>query len=175
MAAPIYIWNSFFFLSFLPHPWHMEVPGPGIESEPYLWPISQLQQCQILKPLHQARDWTGNATETSQIINSLNHTGNSYLEFFIIFFQRSHTLLLTSSISLSGKKKKIKVICKATWIQKPSRIFLYFNQLLLFTSKISLIFIRKDVPFNTHVSLDYEIFNYIIKWNNKNEWYQDTR
>ena len=42
----------------------MEVPGPGIESEPQLRCTPQLQQCQILNPLHQARDQTHAATET---------------------------------------------------------------------------------------------------------------
>ena len=31
-----------------PHPWHMEVPGPGIESEALLRSAPQLCQCQIL-------------------------------------------------------------------------------------------------------------------------------
>ena len=34
--------NSFFFF------WHMEVPGPGIDSEAQLQPVPQLQQHQIL-------------------------------------------------------------------------------------------------------------------------------
>ena len=33
------------------HLWHIEVPGPGIESEPQLQPKPQLQQCWILNPL----------------------------------------------------------------------------------------------------------------------------
>ena len=33
----------------------MEVPGPGIESDPPLQPTPQLRQCQILNPLH----WVG--------------------------------------------------------------------------------------------------------------------
>ena len=42
----ILFWCSFLFFFFL-HPWHMEVPRPGIESEP------QLQQHWILNPLSQ--------------------------------------------------------------------------------------------------------------------------
>ena len=37
----------FFFIR--PHPWHMEVSWPGIESEPQLGPMLQLEQCQILE------------------------------------------------------------------------------------------------------------------------------
>ena len=33
-----------------PHPWHMEVPRPGTESEPQLWPTLKLQQHWILWP-----------------------------------------------------------------------------------------------------------------------------
>ena len=39
----------------------MEIPGPGIESEPQLPPMPQLQPCQILNPLH----WAGERTHTS--------------------------------------------------------------------------------------------------------------
>ena len=38
----------------------------GIKSEPQLWPVPQLWQHQFLNPLHQARDHTYAATETSQ-------------------------------------------------------------------------------------------------------------
>ena len=39
-----------FFLILWRHPWHMEVPGPGIESELQLQPTPHLQQHQILNP-----------------------------------------------------------------------------------------------------------------------------
>ena len=45
--------TAFFFLA---APWHMEVPGPETEPEPQLQPTPLLQQCQILNPLHWARD-----------------------------------------------------------------------------------------------------------------------
>ena len=73
----------FFFFLFQPHPWHMEVPGPGTESEPHLPPIPQLWQCQILNPLFWAGDWTGNSTETSQIINPLCRSGKSQTVFWL--------------------------------------------------------------------------------------------
>ena len=70
------VWNSFRLVrvSFLQH---MDVPGLGTESKLELQPIPQLQQCQILNSLCQARDRTNTSTETSQIINLLCHSGNS--------------------------------------------------------------------------------------------------
>ena len=48
------------------HPWHVEVPGPGIEPMPWLWHVPQLQPCWIL--------------------NLLCHMGTScILQFLIIF------------------------------------------------------------------------------------------
>ena len=44
------------FVCFWSQPWHMEVPRPGIKSEPQLQPMPQLWQRQILYPLHWARD-----------------------------------------------------------------------------------------------------------------------
>ena len=43
---------------FWPYTQHMEVPGPGIKSEPQLQPVPQLWQCWILNPLSRAEDWT---------------------------------------------------------------------------------------------------------------------
>ena len=39
-------------------------------------------QCQILNPLHQARDETGSAIETRQITNPQHHSKNSKTEDF---------------------------------------------------------------------------------------------
>ena len=38
----------FFFLILWPHPRHMEVPRPGIKSEPQLQPLKQPLQCRTL-------------------------------------------------------------------------------------------------------------------------------
>ena len=58
----IYIKNKFFFFCFLGlHPWHMQVPRLGVESEP------QLTQRWILNPLGEARDQNHNLMDTSQI------------------------------------------------------------------------------------------------------------
>ena len=41
----------------------MEISGPGIKFELLLRPVPQLWQCQILNPLHWARDEAGDATD----------------------------------------------------------------------------------------------------------------
>lgn len=41
-----------------PHLWHVEVPRPGIKSEPQLWPTPKLWQHQILNALGQTGDLT---------------------------------------------------------------------------------------------------------------------
>ena len=64
------VW-SFFFL-FQLHPLHMEVPGWGMESEPRLQPTPQLQQCQILNPVH--------------------HSGNSIIWSHFFFLSFCHFL-----------------------------------------------------------------------------------
>lgn len=60
--------RGFFGFSFLflggTHPWYMEVPGPGIKSKPQLQFMLLLWQCQILNPLHQARDQTCTSAAT---------------------------------------------------------------------------------------------------------------
>ena len=60
----------------------MEVPGPGIESEPKLQPTPQLQQYRILNPLHRARDQTSASTETNWIINPLRHSRTPWLYIY---------------------------------------------------------------------------------------------
>ena len=56
---------NFFFLFWL-YPRHMEVSRPETESELQLQPTPQLQQCQILNPLHQATDRTCTTSQTTQ-------------------------------------------------------------------------------------------------------------
>ena len=45
---------SFFFFGYIYGIW--KFPAQGLNPEPQLQPIPQLRQCQILNPLHQARD-----------------------------------------------------------------------------------------------------------------------
>ena len=65
----------FYFIIYLfwLHPWHMEVPGPGIKFEPQLQPTSRLWQYQILNPLHWAMDWTHATATTWVTTESLIH------------------------------------------------------------------------------------------------------
>ena len=88
------------FLPFLgPHPWHMEVPRLGVESEllpmtyaratatPDLSHICDLyhssRQCQILNPLSEARDQTHILMDTSWVLNLLGHKGSSFALCFL--------------------------------------------------------------------------------------------
>ena len=84
-------WFFFFFFFCLlgPHPWHMEVPRSGVESELQLpayttatvtWDPSHTYdlyhsswQHQILSPMSEARDWTWNLMDTSWGLNLLSH------------------------------------------------------------------------------------------------------
>ena len=81
-----------------PHPCHMEIPRPGVESELQLpahteaiatWDLSHVcnldcssQQCQILNPLIEAKDWTHILMDTSRVLNPLSHNGNSTIQNF---------------------------------------------------------------------------------------------
>ena len=59
-----------------------------------------LWQRQILDPLSQAGDWNHILIDTGQVLNLLNHNGNSTL---IIFKACSQTLSLSSEIAMAGK------------------------------------------------------------------------
>ena len=79
---------SFFFFFFFkwPHPWHMEVPGSGIESKLQLQPMLHLLQHWILNPLHQAGDRTrlhSNLSHRSLILNPSHHSRNSWSPLFL--------------------------------------------------------------------------------------------
>ena len=45
-------------------PWHMELPGPGIEAELQLQSTLRLPRHRILNPLRQAQHWTHVSTVT---------------------------------------------------------------------------------------------------------------
>ena len=76
--------NSPFF--FMAASQQMEVPGPGIESEPQLWLKLQLQQCQILYLTMQDQRLNfhlhSDLSHCSQVLNPLCHSGTSKQEFF---------------------------------------------------------------------------------------------
>ena len=94
-----FLFYILFFLSFLGlHPRNMEVPRLGVESELLLltyatatasWDPSWVcdlhhssQQCWILNPLSEARDWTCNLMVPSHIHLPLRHDRNSYSPCF---------------------------------------------------------------------------------------------
>ena len=66
LFAVSFIFFFFFFLFWLP-PRPMEVPGPGIESRPQLWPTPQLHQCWIINSQHWAGNRTCAAAETGAV------------------------------------------------------------------------------------------------------------
>ena len=84
------------------HLQHMEIPGLGIESELQLQtyttamvtldpsPICHLhlslQQCQILNPLQEARDWITSSWTLLRVLNPLNCNGNSIISFWRTIF-----------------------------------------------------------------------------------------
>ena len=66
--------------------WHMEFPKPRTESKPYLQPVPQLWQRQILNPLF----WAGDQTHTSAkpqdtAVGSLTHYATAGTPGQIIF------------------------------------------------------------------------------------------
>ena len=107
------IFFLFFFLGL--HPWRMEVPRPGVESELQLPsyttatatrdpsricdPHHSSQQHGILNSLSRARDRTCVFMDTSQVCNPLSHNSNSTLRYccFIMLCQ----FLLYSQVTQS--------------------------------------------------------------------------
>ena len=71
-------------LFWLPPQQHKEVLRPGMESEPELEPIPQLQDHLILIHCAGAGSWMGASTETSQIINPLHDSRNSTSWFLML-------------------------------------------------------------------------------------------
>ena len=73
------------------YPWHMKVPGPGIESKQQLRPMPQVQQCQILHLLC----WAGDPTSTSIATRAtavlfLTHCATAGTPHPIDFYYRYH-------------------------------------------------------------------------------------
>ena len=88
-----------------PHLWHMEVPGPGIESKLQLQPTPQPWQHRILNPPHRAGDrtWASAATrDSSRILTSLYHSKNSQHPFLFI------TLNFTSGMNRSSHRSSVE-------------------------------------------------------------------
>ena len=88
-----FIFLSFFFLG--PHPWYMEVPRLGVQTELFLPAYATAkpdpnhvcdqhhssQQCRILNPLSEVRDWTHNFMVPSQICFHCTMRGTPGINF----------------------------------------------------------------------------------------------
>ena len=76
--------HPFFFFFFLgPHPRHVEVPRPVVESASLQIPASSWiyhgsRHCQILNPLSKAGDQTHILKDPSQVHEPLSHKGSSH-------------------------------------------------------------------------------------------------
>ena len=97
------------------HPWHMEIPRLGVESELHLPFYAKApampdpshicnlqhssQQYQIINPLSEARDRTHILMNTSWALNPMSHSGNSSTVAFNIF---SWCLTFVSLINVSS-------------------------------------------------------------------------
>ena len=121
-------------------PWHMEFLGPGTESEPELWPMSQMQQCWILNHLSQRGHWHlpwlwtplisfHHSGYTSRIIivmfkrntNNKRNTKKNYF-FFTFFIFRAH--LRHTEVPRLGVELELQLpaYTSATAKQDPSHI-----------------------------------------------------
>ena len=116
----IYI-SHFFFLG--PHLWHMEFPGPGVESQPQLPAYttdiaipdpshicdlhSRLWQCWILNLLSKARDQTCIFMDTSQVLTCWATVGIPMYHIFLIHSSVSgllgcfHILAIVNSATMN--------------------------------------------------------------------------
>ena len=66
--------SGVFLVLFLPHLWHMEIPGPGIESELPLRPASGCGNAGSFNPLRQAWDQTRDSSMNPVVtVGSLTH------------------------------------------------------------------------------------------------------
>ena len=91
----------FFFLG--PHPWHTEASKLGVKSElkllaytmatqdpSLIWNLyHSSRQHWIVHPLSEVRDWTCILMDTSRMLNSLSHNGNSF-----------HVLTIVNSVAV---------------------------------------------------------------------------
>ena len=74
----IYIYKYILPFVFLgPHPWHMEVPRLGVESEVQLPASTTPQQYQILNPRSAARDRTHNVMKTRWVLPFYSFDGKT--------------------------------------------------------------------------------------------------
>ena len=124
----------FFFFFQLPHPQHMEVPGPRIESKLQLHPMLQLWQCQIFNLLHQARNWTiPMQWPTVGFLTQCATTGTHHDMFLIVpIFTTSRWNHRASSVEFSFLAIFNKrLIYHIDWMQVSGRKSAYLNIFLM--------------------------------------------
>ena len=125
----ILIFFFFFFFCFLgPHPWHTEVPGLGVESEP--WPSAYTtaivmpepscvcslyhswQQCQILNPLSEASDGT-HILRFLLLSHNRNSRRNVFLFCAVLQFYFSN--FLKRNLNKTNRKHYLWLKCFIQW------------------------------------------------------------
>ena len=93
----------FLFFSFFFFPFSTAAPGVYGSSwaGDWIWAAAAactlLRQCPILNPMCQTRDKTSPSTETSQIINPLNHSKNSQASSHVLI---CHLYILSAEVSV---------------------------------------------------------------------------
>ena len=95
----IYIYIFFFSpfpFSTVPTACESSLAREPMDSEPHLRPTPQLQQCGLLNRRRWARDWNSNNPGKSWIINSLHHSGNSYIHMidFSLWLQVEKSVII---------------------------------------------------------------------------------
>ena len=119
--------KKFFFLWL--HPQHMAVLGPGIESEPQLWPMPQLWQCQILNPLHHSGNSRRTKIVTQIYLYYAAHQTLPYLGGFTIIIHTSVGISRLKSLSTCGFFRIDS--CSRIWV----KVYAYLK-LLIYISKV---------------------------------------
>ena len=82
MSLPLALPFYFFFLPFRLHPGHMEVPRPGMESEPQLQPMPPLWQPWIFNRLRGTRDQTHASAATQAAVVRFLNSGTTIFNLF---------------------------------------------------------------------------------------------
>ena len=134
-----FFFNFYFFVFLGTHPWHMEVPRLGIESQLQMpvyttvtatWDSSSIfdlyhssWQRGILNPLSEARDWTCILMDPSQVLNLLSHSRNSSISWHdcvcvcvCVMIAEIFTVVKSTDCVESGSWVRIPATLFASWM-----------------------------------------------------------